>query len=297
MNFGFQIFDYMSVSIIVPTLNRPHKLLKLIRKLSHLIDQDEEVIIVDDSSQSQVQKIKKQFSDNVVYVNRGNKLGVSSARNLGTKMAKGQYLVFLDDDDDFTLNWLTDFRNSLVENPDLVFCNMIRVDPSGQRTEVKISDSRNGAMGDRIVIPGAWLIKKTLFDKIGSYDERILFAENTELFFRVFKEHPSVSYIDQFNFIYHPCPTGGSKNLRNMIDSLIIILDKHAETLSPHVKHLYHQIIGVNWMRFRNFSNARKHLWKAVQYKPQRVATWGRLGLAFFPILAKKLYSETVNHG
>lgn len=286
----------MSISIIIPTLNRPNQLLKLLNRLHEIISDKEEIIIVDDSLKSQEEQIKQLFTTRVLYVNRGKKLGVSSARNVGASISKNPYLIFIDDDDEFEENWLVDFRNQLIKGPDVVFCNMIRVNPSGQKTEVKISDSRNGAMGDRIVIPGAWAIKKGLFEKVGGYDERILFAENTEFFIRVFKEKPLVNYIDQFNFIYHPCPTGGSKNLRNMIDSLTIILDKHAETLSPHVKHLYHQIIGVNWMRFRNFSQARYHLFNAIKYKPSKMATWGRFGIACFPPLAEGLYSETVKY-
>ncbi|WP_236025663.1 hypothetical protein [Algoriphagus oliviformis] len=81
-----------------------------------------------------------------------------------------------------------------------------------------------------------------------------------------------------------------------MVDSLTIILDKHRDTLSGHVKHLYHQIIGVNQMRFRNFSQARYHLWKSIQFKPTKMATWARFSLACMPFLAKHLYSETVTH-
>lgn len=286
----------MSISIIIPTLNRPNQLLKLLNRLNGIISDKEEIIIVDDSLKSQEEQIKQLFTTRVLYVNRGKKLGVSSARNVGASVSKNPYLIFIDDDDEFGENWLVDFRNQLIKEPDLVFCNMVRVEPNGDQHEVLTSDSRNGAMGDRIVIPGAWIIKKTLFEKIGGFDEQILFAENTELFFRVFEEKPTVSYIDRFNFIYHPCPTGGSKNLRNMIDSLTLILDKHSKTLTPHVKHLYHQIIGVNWMRFRNFSQARYHLFNAIKYKPSKMATWGRFGLACFPILAKFFYSETVKY-
>ncbi|WP_111672197.1 glycosyltransferase family 2 protein [Algoriphagus litoralis] len=285
----------MSISIIIPTYNRPNQLLALVEKLIK-IKEEEEVIIVDDSPNSQEKQFQELFPNQVVYICRGKKLGVSSARNVGASISKNPFLIFLDDDDEFTDNWLSDFRKAIDKKTDLVFCNMIRIEPNGKRYEVKISDSSNGAMGNRIVIPGAWLIRRSLFEKVGGFDEFILFAENTELFFRVFEEKPYVSYIEYFNFIYHPCPIGGSKNLQNMIDSLSLILDKHSNTLTPHVKHLYHQIIGVNWMRFRNFPQARHHLFNSVRYKPTKMATWGRFGLACFPFLAKRLYSETVKY-
>ncbi|SDA96346.1 Glycosyltransferase, GT2 family [Algoriphagus alkaliphilus] len=286
----------MGISIIVPTLNRPNQLFELLKKLSKIIA-DDEIIIVDDSQKSQEKYIMESFSSPITYINRGEKLGVSSARNVGAFSANNTYLIFLDDDDEFTENWLNDFRNLIYKKPDLVFCNMVRVEPNGKKIDVKVSENRNGAMGNSIVIPGSWMIKKSLFEKIKGYDEQILFAENTELFFRVFEAKPTTYYINNFNFIYHPCPTGGSKNLQNMIDSLTIILDKHSEILTSHVKHLYHQIIGVNSMRFRNFSQARYHLYLAIRYKPLKASTYGRLGLACLPFLAKRLYTEKVNYG
>lgn len=285
----------MNITIIIPTLDRINGLIRLLDRLSDIILCDE-IIIIDDGHNDQEKLIADRFFDQITYINRGKKLGVSSARNVGAALAKNPYLIFLDDDDEFTSNWLQDFRDMVHKNPDLVFCNMVRVEPNGKKIQVKVSDFRNGAMGNRIVIPGAWMVKKSLFEKIGGYDERILFAENTEFFFRVFEASLNICYIDSCNFIYRPCPTGGSKNLQNMVDSLTFILEKHSVTLTPHVKHLYHQIIGVNWLRFRNFSRARYHLFEAIKYKPSKIATWGRFGLALFPFLAKRLYSETVNH-
>ncbi len=287
----------IKISVVIPTLNRPQGLTKLILKLLNFCSSEVEILIVDDSTESWEIPDFHLKRGQLAYFHRGIRMGVSSARNYGASLSNGEYLLFLDDDDDFENNWINDFLKVSAENPDLIFCNMIRIEPNGERREVKISDNRNGAMGNRIVIPGAWMIKKSLFERIQGYDDRILFAENTEFFFRVFNEQPSVIYLDQFNFIYHPSPSGGSKNLQNMIDSLTLILEKHAETLTPHVKHLYHQIIGVNWIRFRNFPQARHHLFQAVKYHPTKLATWGRLCLAFFPFIARRLYSETVNHG
>ncbi|MDN3204693.1 glycosyltransferase family 2 protein [Algoriphagus sediminis] len=284
------------ISIIIPTLNRPAQLIKLLEKIIHFDDEDE-IIVVDDSMESLNKAIEANFGKKIKYKNRGKRLGVSSARNLGAELATSNYLLFLDDDDDFTDSWLNSFRSHIQKTPDLIFCNMISVEPNGKRHYVSTSDNSLGAMGDRIVIPGAWMVRRDFFLNLNGYDERLLFAENTEFFYRAFSEKPKVSYISEFNFIYHPCPTGGSKNLQNMVDSLSIILEKHSASLNDHVKHLYHQIIGVNHLRFRDFRKAQTHLWKAVKFKPSKPSTWGRWGISLFPFIARGLYSETVDHG
>jgi glycosyltransferase involved in cell wall biosynthesis len=225
----------------------------------------------------------------IKYIYRGKKLGVSSARNEGANAAEGEYLLFFDDDDDFTQGWLEDFRAKLHSNPDMVTCDMRIIHGNGKEESVSAKDRKHP-----IVIPGAWLIKKTFYQALGGFDERLKFAENTELFFRIGQVEKETEYIEKQNFIYYQSVNGGSKNLQNMIDSILIILEKHDEILTDHVKHLYHQIVGVNQMRFRRFSEARLHLSKSWRYKPYKIKTLGRLFIASIPPLAKRLYPKEI---
>lgn len=279
----------MKISIIIPTLNRPSALKKLIQELIQYMSDEIELILVDDSKESLASEINSWSGQRINYIHRGEKLGVSSARNLGADFAKGEYLIFLDDDDEVTSDWLSDFIKSTERSADLIYCNMLLVDQDKKETMVSASNNKRG-----IVIPGAWMIRKSIFEKAGGFDERLLFAENTELFFRLDQLSLSIEYIEKVNFIYNQSVNGGSKNLRNMIDSILIILQKHDSYLSKHVKHLYHQILGVNWMRFQNYPIARKHLWKAWVFKPYKLATLGRLGISIFPPIARNLYKPEV---
>ncbi|NVJ86813.1 MAG: glycosyltransferase [Algoriphagus sp.] len=279
----------MKISIIIPTLNRPDQLKKLLFRLGEVVEK-EELIIVDDSKDELPQEIFNHFKFRIKYIHRGERLGVSSARNIGAAEAKGEYLLFFDDDDDFTTDWLEDFRSSLKSNPGIVYCDMKVVDRFGKEENVSAQMRKRP-----IVIPGSWLIKKEIFDQIKGFDERLNFAENTELFFRIDQIEKPTEYIKKPNFIYHQSVDGGSKNLQNMIDSILIILEKHDKLLTEHVKYLYHQIVGVNQLRFQRFAQARKHLWKAYRYKPWKVKTLARFGLSFLPILSKRIYTKDVN--
>ncbi len=279
----------MKISIIIPTLNRPSALKKLIKDLIQYMNDEIEMIIVDDSKESLAIEINSWSDQRVNYIHRGEKLGVSSARNLGAGLAKGAYLIFLDDDDSITPDWLSDFIKSTERSADLIYCNMRLVDQDKKETIVSASINKRG-----IVIPGAWMIRKSVFEKTGGFDERLLFAENTELFFRLDQLSLNTRYIEKVNFIYNQSVNGGSKNLQNMIDSILIILQKHDSYLTNHVKHLYHQMVGVNLMRFQNYQLARTHLLKAWIFKPYKLATLGRLGISFLPPLARNLYKPEV---
>lgn len=282
------------ISIIIPFFNSEKTLERAIESVNYQNYLDWELIFVNDGSIDQSEKKAQSYNENprFNYFYEKNR-GVSAARNLGSSQAKGDWLIFLDADDQLRPGFLQVILEEikLANDVDFLAFGLNRI--KGEQSEITLP--LDGQYFSRI--PGTFVIKKSTFDQVGGYDERFKFSENTELFHRLELINAKGKNIPFVSLNYYDNPTGGSKNLQNMIDSLTLILDKHAETLSPHVKHLYHQIIGVNLMRFRNFSKARKHLWKAVQYKPQRIATWGRLGLAFFPVLAKMLYSETVNYG
>lgn len=285
------------LSIIVPSLNRHEQLSRIVNKIIEFSTSETEVIVVDDSIERWTDFDGHSYIKNEIkYVHRGRKLGVSSARNSGAKQAHGDYLLFLDDDDDFTENWIADFIEATKSKPDFIFCQMKRIEPNGQENIVTGKKRGNGGRGNAIVIPGAWVIKKKVFESINGYDEKLTYAENTELIIRLESLQIDRRYIESPNFIYFPSPDGGSKNLQNMVDSLTHILDKHQKTLSPHVKHLYYQIIGVNYLRFRRFGCARTNLAWSIFFKPWKIATWGRFGIACFPFLAKKLYSEKVSY-
>ncbi|MEB2778314.1 glycosyltransferase family A protein [Algoriphagus sp. D3-2-R+10] len=277
----------LKISIIIPTLNRPSALKKLIQELIQYMDDEIELIIIDDSNESLSDEINSWSGQSVNYIHRGEKLGVSSARNVGADFAKGKYLIFLDDDDAVTSEWLSDFKESTETSADLTYCNMLLVDQNKKETIASASTNKRG-----VVIPGAWIIRKSIFEKVGGFDERLKFAENTELFFRLDQLALKIGYIEKVNFIYNQSVNGGSKNLQNMIDSILIILQKHDSYLTTHVKHLYHQIVGVNLMRFQNYPIARSHLWKAWIFKPYKMATLARLVISFLPLLARNLYKS-----
>ncbi|MEB2784733.1 glycosyltransferase family 2 protein [Algoriphagus persicinus] len=279
------------ISIVIPTLNRPGELIRLLKKIRNSeTDSDLEVIIVDDSKEDISNAVGKIIKSGIYYIHRGEKLGVSSARNAGAEVAKGEFLIFLDDDDDFTEDWLSDFHKEARDGADLVFCDMKRVESNGNKRIEKSIVDKNGKLIKSILIPGAWMLRKELFFEIGGYDEKLKYAENTELFIRLQQVDLCVKRIPKANFIYYPSEDGGSKNLMNMINSLSWILQKQESQLSPHVKYLYHQIIGVNYMRFQDFPNSRMHLLKAYLIKMYKLDTLGRLVISCIPPIARILY-------
>ena len=90
----------MKISIIIPVYNVGELLRKSVDSVLPQINDHGEIIIVDDGSTDDSDKICDEYSgaDNVTIIHKPNG-GLSSARNAGIKVAKGDYLLFLDSDD------------------------------------------------------------------------------------------------------------------------------------------------------------------------------------------------------
>lgn len=243
-----------------------------------------EIIVVDDGSTDETRQVLKAYPQ-VSYFYQENQ-GVSAARNRGAEMAEGEWLIFLDSDDELEKDSLKCFWSELQGNPSIKVLQ-------GSYTQINSENSniRKATNGDVGFVSGSFVIKMEVFKLLGGYDPNLNFAENTELYFRLSKNAIHVEKSDFLSFKYHFSSDGGSKNLQNMLDSIRLILAKHDDYLTDHVKHLYHQNIGVIEMRFGRFHLAKRHLWKSWKFKPKKISTLTRIALAYFPVVARKIYT------
>jgi GT2 family glycosyltransferase len=93
-----------SVSIIIPTRNRPRNSEDLLQSILQQTQPPLEVIIVDDSDNDLTKNLVKQYEGEFTKIGskfkyiKGPKDGLPAARNLGVKFAEGDLILFLDDD-------------------------------------------------------------------------------------------------------------------------------------------------------------------------------------------------------
>ena len=89
------------VSIIIPVYNVEEFIFKTVKSVMNQDYKDIEIILVDDGSPDNSAKIIDELAkrdDRIVCVHKDNG-GVSSARNVGLRMASGEYVTFIDGDD------------------------------------------------------------------------------------------------------------------------------------------------------------------------------------------------------
>ncbi len=114
----------------MPSYNRAHLLSIAIESVLLQHYSNWELLIVDDGSTDNTQKVIQDYNDiRIVYFKKNNG-GVCSARNYGVQHAKGEYIAFLDSDDSVTKEWLFNFYNCItnLSLPDIICGGLERVD-------------------------------------------------------------------------------------------------------------------------------------------------------------------------
>lgn len=138
----------MKLSVIIPHCDKIGKLSKemqngLLQTLENqdFNKQDYEVIIVDDLSPYKVEGIEK-FDMNLTYLQLEKNVGVALARQVGIEHAKGDYVMFIDNDDDlFSKKTLSDLVKELEEDTKILVSGFLE------------DTNQNNADKKRIFIP------------------------------------------------------------------------------------------------------------------------------------------------
>ncbi len=184
------------VSVIIPTYNRGWILKETIDSVLAQDFTDFELIVVDDGSTDNTQGILDSYKEDIIVLQQQNK-GVSSARNRGIVSASGQFIAFLDSDDLWLpkkLSTQVDFFNT---NPDALICqteekwirNSIRVNPKKRHKKLS-GDIFEPSLYLCLVSPSAVMMKRSLFEKTGMFDESLPACEDYDMWLRISCRYP-----------------------------------------------------------------------------------------------------------
>ena len=98
-----------TVSVVIPTFNRARVLQRAIASALNQSFQGIDVLVIDDGSTDETADVVRSIDDNrLVYIGLPSNVGVSGARNVGIKEACGEYVAFLDSDDEWPWRFSSD---------------------------------------------------------------------------------------------------------------------------------------------------------------------------------------------
>lgn len=124
------------VSVVIPTYNRRYIVGSAIQSALDQSYPSVEVIVVDDGSIDDTESLVRSFDSRVRYLRQDN-AGVSAARNLGLRSARGEFIALLDSDDQW-LPWKLAAQVAVLRRaPDagMVWTDMVAIDESGKQLD------------------------------------------------------------------------------------------------------------------------------------------------------------------
>ncbi len=179
-------------SVIIPVFNRAQWIGRAIRSVLAQGVDDCEVIVVDDASEDDtVGVVKEAFGDAVRMVELAQNSGVSAARNRGIEVARGEWLAFLDSDDEWLADKVLKQRRALAESglpvchtDEIWMRNGVRVNPHKHHQKYG-GDIFLRALPLCVMSPSSIAIHREVFEQVGLFDETLPACEDYELWLRI----------------------------------------------------------------------------------------------------------------
>lgn len=192
----------MNISVIVPTHNRAQLLARALQSVVTQATPPMEVIVVDDGSNDGTEEVVCTRFPEVQYIRQNNQ-GVSNTRNRGIEAARGDWLAFLDSDDEWLPQKLTSQKEMLAANPQYKICHTDEIwIRNGTRVNaMKKHAKAGGFIFERclplcVVSPSSVLIHRSVFDEVGLFNEDLPTCEDYDLWLRICARFP-VLYVDR----------------------------------------------------------------------------------------------------
>lgn len=174
------------VSVIIPTYNRVNYLKEAIDSVFNQTYKNLEVIVVDDGSIGDENKNLCSCYD-ITYLKIKNSGGPCKPRNEGIKIAKGDYIAFLDDDDIWESNKIEILLNILESNPSFGlahhYCKLI--DKNGEELNKYVGkperlDDKHGDVSMKMIgnftVSDYPLCRAEIIKKVGFFNEKMVAA-------------------------------------------------------------------------------------------------------------------------
>ena len=177
-----------SVSVVIPTHDRPDMLREAIRSVLAQTYAPLEIIVADNGPQGEGAAVASEFGDRVILIRVADP-GPSASRNAGIERARGDYVAFLDDDDLWHPEKLSVQMEFLKEHRQIAMASC-RAAPYGAQIKLRktpwvYGDLYAPLFMESFVSTPTVVVRRDVFGTIGLFDTRYQRAEDYDLWLRI----------------------------------------------------------------------------------------------------------------
>jgi glycosyltransferase involved in cell wall biosynthesis len=191
----------LKISVIIPTFNRAHTLKRAIDSVLCQTYAPHEIIVIDDGSTDNTSELLTHYQ-NLKVIKTENQ-GVSLARNLGIQAASGEWIAFLDSDDEWLPFKLQKQVAMIEDRPHL---KLIHSDEMWIRKDVRVNPHKKHQKGGGdqylpsllmcMISPSATIMQRETLFELGLFDESYPCCEDYDLWLKFTSLYP-VGFINE----------------------------------------------------------------------------------------------------
>jgi glycosyltransferase involved in cell wall biosynthesis len=283
--------DAPTVSVVIPTRNRAHLVTRALRSVLNQSLADLEVIVVDDCSDDDTEACIRGLADRRIrYLRHAQKKGGGAARNAGIDVAKGAFIAFLDDDDEWLPEKLQRQVMALRRKPEvgMVYTGYHYVHSlNGSVLETVIPQKRGRLYRDLLQCncvgtTSSPMVRGECLERVGGFDPELRSCQDWDLWVRI-------SRLYDIDFVHEPLlriyvhDTRISHDIAAKIQGLERFVEKNYLGMRKDKKSLSRHYVELGRMYYRQgeIPRGRWYLLQAVKENPLNLMA---LKYLFFPL-------------
>jgi len=221
------------VSVVIPVFNRENTVVVAVDSVLEQTYDNIEIIVVNDASTDNTENVLfDNYKDKVKYLKNEKNMGVSFSRNKGIENANGEYIAFLDSDDIWFPFHIEEAIEEMQHTRRSVCCALWTENYYGKKFDLcqspyfkkihrdKLKNELGVSVDDPLWIfpPSIYeyilktdfyfyqintlVLKKSVIDDIGYFDESMKASEDMDLCYRIFRKYPPIT-INKSHFMYN----------------------------------------------------------------------------------------------
>lgn len=262
------------ISIVIPLYNKEQSIAKTLDSVLAQSYTDYECLVVNDGSTDKSVDVVRDVICNMEYgmrekfhlIDKENG-GVCSARNRGIKEVKGEYIALLDGDDLWDKDYLSEIVRMQHDFPEagmwgINFAEMyhgklVRYLPTGLAKDYRgyVENYFGFRHWSDLFCSSSVVIRREVFERVGYFDERIRYAEDSDMWFRIIVSYP-VAFYDRYMVFYQYDAENRAMNKKRLLRNwLPYFVDKYRTKVYQQHPVFYRWImlwcaVRIKWVYF-----------------------------------------------
>lgn len=260
------------VSVVIPTRNRAAMLKRAIESVLNQSFKDFELIVVDDASDDEtIDAVKSYQDERLRYIRHRENMGGSAARNTGIEAANGSYIAFLDDDDEWLQEKLSEQLCLIRNDPGMgaVYTGYIWLE---EKRWQAITPSKMGYLFEDLIIENCVgststvLVRKECFLELGGFDVGFPSSQDWDMLLRIARRY-RFGCLSPPLVRYHAHGARITTDHEAVIRGMEMIREKYAQEIQvrPAAVFNHHLVLGKMYCFNGNVKRGRREFGQSLR--------------------------------